>query len=80
MKEEKKYPEGGEGLYNSNDLPSIALMKIQMETLKQEVFILRGEIDRLQNIIFPVIEELQDFGLKISKPRAVSEHGERKRH
>ena len=53
MKEEKKYPEGSEGLYNANDLPSIALMKIQMETLKQEVFILRGEIDRLQNIIFP---------------------------
>ena len=71
MKEEKKYPEGSEGLYNANDLPSIALMKIQMETLKQEVFILRGEIDRLQNIIFPVIEELQDFGLKISRPRLV---------
>jgi len=76
MKEEMKYPEGSEGLCNANDLPSIALMNIQMETLKQEVFILRGEIDRFQNTVFPVIEELQSFGMKISRPRAVSEHGE----
>ena len=73
----KKYPEGSEGLYNSNDLPSLALMKIEMENMKQEIFILRGEIDRFQNIIFPVIEELQDFGLKISRPRVASEQRER---
>ena len=76
----KKYPEGSEGLYNSNDLPSLALMKIEMENMKQEIFILRGEIDRFQNTVYPVIEELQSFGLKISRPRAVSEHSERKRH
>ena len=79
MTEEKKYPVGNEGLYNSNDLPTLAAMRAEIKSLRDDVYILKGALERFQNCVIPVIEELQEFGLKVSNPviiRRVTKAGE----
>ena len=43
-------------------------MRAEIKSMREDIYILKGALERLQNCVIPVIEELQDFSLKISNP------------
>ena len=62
MKKEVRYPEA--------DVISMERMKIEIESLKQELFIVRGEVERFQNTVYPLIENIVETSIKIAKGKS----------
>ena len=48
-------------------------MKIEIEMLKQELFIVRGEVDRFQNTVYPLIENIIETSIRIAKGKSFTE-------
>ena len=65
MKKEVKYPKA--------DVISMERMKIEIEMLKQELFIVRGEVDRFQNTVYPLIENIIETSIRIAKGKSFTE-------
>ena len=65
MKKEVRYPEA--------DVISMERMKIEIESLKQELFIVRGEVERFQNTVYPLIENIVETSIKIAKGKSFAE-------
>ena len=54
---------------------SVDTLKIEVEMLKQELFIMRGEIKRFQNTVYPLVENVIETSIKIARgvnPRSKS--------
>ena len=59
MKKKVVYPEAGN--------ISMETMKIELESLKQEFFIMSGEIKRFQNTVYPLVENIVETSIKIAR-------------
>jgi len=58
-KKEVRYPEASS--------LSVDTLKIEVEMLKQELFIMRGEIKRFQNTVYPLVENVIETSIKIAR-------------
>ena len=58
-KKEVRYPEARS--------ISVDTLKIEVEMLKQELFIMRREIKRFQNTAYPLVESVIETSIKIAR-------------
>jgi len=73
MREEKKYPEG----YGYLEEKWIE-MKIRMDNMALQMEVMEKTMASFQRTVYPVIEELQDFGMKISNPHVMKKRTNQK--
>ena len=72
MKKEIRYPEASS--------VSVDTLKIEIEMLKQEIFIMRGEIKRFQNTAYPLVESVIETSIKIARGLNLSSTKDTKKH
>lgn len=65
-KKEVRYPEA--------ESISLETMKIELTSLKQEFFIMRGEIKRFQNTVYPLVENIVETSIKIARGCALEKN------